>query len=69
MKRSSTVLDHDCLAGVRNRRGMFDGDYSRPTFRPATRTSLDQAGFKDVSVSQDRDKGVVTLSGHVELGA
>ena len=28
------------------------------------RTSLDQAGLKDVSVSQDRDKGVVTLSGH-----
>jgi osmotically-inducible protein OsmY len=29
------------------------------------RTSLDQAGFKDVSASQDRDKGVVTLSGKV----
>jgi osmotically-inducible protein OsmY len=29
------------------------------------RTSLDQAGFKDVSVAQDRDKGVVTLGGHV----
>jgi osmotically-inducible protein OsmY len=29
------------------------------------RTSLNQAGFKDVSISQDRDKGVVTLSGHV----
>jgi osmotically-inducible protein OsmY len=33
------------------------------------RTSLDQAGFKDVSVSQDRDKGVVTLSGHVAAGS
>ena len=30
------------------------------------RKSLDQAGYKDVSVSQDRDKGVVTLGGHVE---
>src|ERR1700732_3992590 len=29
------------------------------------RTSLDQAGFKDVSSSQDRDKGVVILGGHV----
>ena len=29
------------------------------------RKSLDQAGFKDVSVSQDRDKGIVTLGGHV----
>jgi osmotically-inducible protein OsmY len=27
--------------------------------------SLDQAGFKDVSVNQDRDKGVVTLKGTV----
>ena len=27
--------------------------------------SLDQAGFKDVTVSQDRDKGIVTLSGKV----
>ena len=29
------------------------------------RTALDQAGLKDVSASQDRDKGVVTLGGHV----
>ena len=29
------------------------------------RTSLDQAGFKNVSASQDRDQGVVTLGGHV----
>jgi osmotically-inducible protein OsmY len=33
------------------------------------RTSLDQAGFKDVTVSQDRDKGVVTLGGHVATDA
>ena len=29
------------------------------------RTALDQAGLKNVSVTQDRDKGVVTLSGNV----
>ncbi len=29
------------------------------------RTSLDQAGFRDVTTSQDRDKGVVVLGGHV----
>ena len=29
------------------------------------RTSLDQAGLKDVSVSRDRDNGVLTLGGHV----
>jgi hyperosmotically inducible periplasmic protein len=33
------------------------------------RKSLDQAGLKDVSVSQDRDKGVVTLGGHVATDA
>jgi hyperosmotically inducible protein len=30
------------------------------------RTALDQAGLKKVSIAQDRDKGVVTLSGNVE---
>jgi len=29
------------------------------------RASLDQTGLTSVSVSQDRDKGVVTLGGHV----
>ncbi len=29
------------------------------------RKALDQAGLKDVSESQDRDKGVVSLGGHV----
>jgi hyperosmotically inducible periplasmic protein len=36
-----------------------------PDVSDSIRKSLDQAGFKDVSVSQDRDKGVVTLSGQV----
>jgi hyperosmotically inducible protein len=33
------------------------------------RQSLDQAGLKDVSVSQDRDKGVVTLTGNTTSDA
>lgn len=33
------------------------------------RKSLDGANLKDVSVSQDRDKGVVTLGGHVAADA
>lgn len=33
------------------------------------RKSLDQIGLKDVTVSQDRDKGVVTLGGHVAAEA
>ncbi len=36
-----------------------------PDVTDSIRKSLDQSGYKDVSVSQDRDKGVVTLSGTV----
>jgi len=47
--------------------GGFAGCSSTPTKSPdvteSVRRSLDQAGLKDVTVSQDRDKGVVTLGG------
>jgi hyperosmotically inducible protein len=33
----------------------------------SVRRSLDQSGFKDVTVSDDRDKGVVTLGGNVTM--
>jgi len=36
-----------------------------PDVSGVVRQSLDQAGLKDVSVSDDRDNGVVTLGGHV----
>lgn len=36
-----------------------------PDVSDSIRKSLDQAGYKDVSVSQDRDKGIVTLGGQV----
>src|ERR1700683_2237575 len=36
-----------------------------PDVADSIRKSLDQSGYKDVSVSQDRDKGVVKLTGHV----
>jgi len=36
-----------------------------PEVADSIRKSLDDAGFKSVSVNQDRDKGVVTLSGQV----
>jgi hyperosmotically inducible protein len=36
-----------------------------PYVADGIRKSLDQSNLKDVSVSEDRDKGVVTLSGHV----
>jgi osmotically-inducible protein OsmY len=36
-------------------------------FSEGIRRTLDQAGLKDVTETQDRDKGVVTLGGHVSL--
>src|ERR1700694_1183304 len=41
------------------------GKTASPDVSDSIRKSLDQAGFKDVSVSQDRDKGIVTLGGQV----
>jgi hyperosmotically inducible periplasmic protein len=41
------------------------GTTKAPDVTDNIRKSLDQAGYKDVSVSQDRDKGVVTLAGTV----
>ena len=40
-----------------------------PDVSSSIRTALDQAGFKNVSIAQDRDKGVVTLGGHVQAEA
>lgn len=49
--------------------GMLIGCSQKPAKSPEVsdniRQSLDQANLKDVSISQDRDKGVVTLGGHV----
>jgi hyperosmotically inducible protein len=47
--------------------GMLSGCSTNksPDVTDNIRKSLDQAGFKDVSISQDRDKGVVTLTGTV----
>jgi osmotically-inducible protein OsmY len=40
-----------------------------PDVSDSIRKSLDQAGLKDVTVAQDRDKGVVTLDGHAATDA
>ena len=49
--------------------GILDGCSQTATTSPdvsdSIRKSLDQAGLKNVSVSQDRDKGIVTLGGQV----
>ena len=45
--------------------GTLAGCSTSPNVSDSIRKSLDQANLKDVSISQDRDKGVVTLGGHV----
>jgi len=41
--------------------GCWNRSTSSPDVAEAIHKSLDQAGLKDVTVSQDRDKGIVTL--------
>jgi osmotically-inducible protein OsmY len=37
-----------------------------PSYKDAVKQAMDQNGFKDVTVDEDRDKGVVTLGGKVQ---
>jgi hyperosmotically inducible protein len=53
-----TLLTAGILAGC-------SGTAGSPDVSGSIRTSLDRANLTDVSVSQDRDKGIVTLGGHV----
>jgi len=53
------------ILGVYSLTGCTEPATKSADVKSAVRQSLDQAGLKDVSVDQDRDKGVVTLSGRV----
>ena len=64
MRKISKFIGLLFLAGVLGAAGCSTAPKS-PDVTDAIRKSLDQPAFKDVSVSQDRDKGVVTLDGHV----
>ncbi len=66
-----TIFHTATLAAILAVGGLAGCSSSRkaPDVAGAIRTSLNQAGLKDVSVDQDRDKGVVTLNGHVVADA
>lgn len=49
--------------------GCSNSSVKAPDVADGIRQSLKGDGMKDVSVSDDRDKGVVTLSGHVPADA
>ena len=65
MKTFKTCLSLLALAVVGTLVGCSTASTKAPSVSDSMRTSLDQAGFKDVSIVQDRDKGIVTLGGHV----
>jgi hyperosmotically inducible protein len=53
------------LAAVGILAGCSTTSQKSPDVASSIRTALDQAGLKGISVSQDRDKGIVTLGGQV----
>jgi osmotically-inducible protein OsmY len=69
MKNAKIILSVMLLIAVGSLAGCGNSDTKSPDVSVSIRTALDQAGLKDVSVSQDRDKGIVTLGGHVESDA
>jgi hyperosmotically inducible protein len=62
IKLLSTLL---ALLAVGSMLGCSGASAKSPDVSDSIRKSMDQAGLKNVSVSQDRDKGIVTLGGQV----
>ncbi len=69
MKTLKLCLTMIMLLAVGSLVGCSGASTKSPDVSDSIRKSLDQAGLKDVSVTQDRDKGVVTLSGNVATDA
>jgi hyperosmotically inducible periplasmic protein len=65
MKKLKPCLTLLALLGAGAFVGCSTTSTKSPEVADTIRKSLQQANLKDVSVSQDRDKGVVTLGGHV----
>ena len=65
MKTTKLFLASLTLLALAGMFGCSGASAKSPDVADSIRTSLDQAGLKDVSVSQDRDKGIVTLGGQV----
>ena len=65
MKTTKLLLPLLTLLVLGNMMGCSRASAKSPDVSNSIRKSLDQAGLKDVSMSQDRDKGIVTLGGQV----
>jgi len=69
MKTLKLCLTMLMLLAVGSLVGCSGTSKQSPDVSDSIRNALDQAGLKAVSVTQDRDKGVVTLSGNVAADA
>ncbi len=69
MNALSTLTALAILCAVGTIAGCESTPAKSPDVTDSLRRSLNQAGYKDVSVDQDRDKGVITLGGHVAADA
>jgi hyperosmotically inducible protein len=69
MKTLKLCLTMLMLLAVGSLVGCSGAPKQSPDVSDTIRKALDQAGLKSVSVTQDRDKGVVTLSGNVAADA
>jgi len=69
MKMLKPCLSLLAVAAVATLAGCSTTSTKAADVSASVRSSLDQAGLKDVSIDQDRDKGVVTLGGHVAADA
>jgi hyperosmotically inducible periplasmic protein len=65
MKTTTAYLTFAAVLAILIMAGCTSAPEKSPDVSDSIRKSLDQAGLKNVSVSQDRDKGVVTLTGNV----
>jgi hyperosmotically inducible periplasmic protein len=65
MKKLKLLVSMVALLAVGILAGCSQTASKSPDVSDSIRKSLDQASFKDVTVSQDRDKGIVTLGGQV----
>jgi hyperosmotically inducible protein len=65
MRQLTSYISMFTLLAIGTLAGCASDPAKSPDVSDNIRKSLDQAGLKDVKVSQDREKGVVTLAGDV----
>ncbi len=65
MRRTTLLVAALTLLSVATFVGCKGYSTKSPDVSDSIRKALDQAGYKDVTISQDRDKGIVTLGGEV----